>query len=52
MTKFSVAFIHKLFYNERKNGVKVKEKNRLKTKEKRAKQSDKIKKKNTRSCFR
>ena len=44
MSKFSVAFIHKLLHNAGKNSVKMKEKNRLKTKEKRAKQNDKIQK--------
>ena len=44
VSKFSVAFIHKLLHNAGKNSVKMKEKNRLKTKEKRAKQNDKIQK--------
>ena len=44
VTTFSVVFVHKLLYNEGKNSVKVKEKTRLKTKEKRAKQNDKIQK--------
>ena len=44
MTKFSVVFIHKLLYNAGKNSVKLKEKNRLETKEKWAKLNDKIQK--------
>ena len=44
VTTFSVVVVHKLLYNAGKNSVKVEEKSRLKTKEKRAKQNDKIKK--------
>ena len=47
VTTFSVVFVYKLLYNAEKNGVKIKEKNRLKTKGKRAKQNDKIKKKHS-----
>ena len=43
-TKSSVVFIHKLLYNAGKNSVKMKKKNRLKTKEKPAKQNDKVQK--------
>ena len=51
MAIFSVVFVYKLLYNAGKNSVKIKEKNRLKAKEKQAKQNDKIKK-NIRSYFR
>ena len=43
VTTFSVVFVYKLLYNAGKNSVKIKKKkNRLKTKEKQAKQNDKI----------
>ena len=41
LTKFSVVFTHKLLYNA---GKSCKGKNRLKTREKRAKQNDKFQK--------
>ena len=45
VTTFSVVFVHKLLYNAGKKQRESKgEKNRLKTKEKRAKQNDKIQK--------
>ena len=51
VTTFSVVFVYKLFYNAGKNSVKIKEKKQIESKEKRAKQNDKIPK-NIRSCFR
>ena len=41
VSKFSVVFVYKLLYNTGKNSVKIEEKNKLKTKGKRAKQKDK-----------
>ena len=44
VTTFSVVFVYKLLYNAGKNTVKIKEKKQIRTKEKRAKQNDKIQK--------
>ena len=41
---YMIIHIHKILYNAEKNSVKMKEKNVLKTNEKRAKQNDKIQK--------
>ena len=44
VTTFSVVFVHKLYNAEKKQRENKERKNRLKTKGKRAKQNDKIKK--------